>query len=209
MQGGLGCLLPVGRRIAPSRSRTLRVALIGLLTVVSWAAKHEKPDAPIPVVRISTVPLEYHPLSSFYLMSRTSSSSLDFIDNQHLLFTFRVTGLLKRLPDCPRDDEDQLIRALVVHLPDGRVERSAEWRLHDRGRYLWPLGNGRFMIRQRDSLLTTDSSLKLEPFVHSNTPLRLVKLSPDARMLLIETDLETAHQRPAEPGGAESLFGPR
>ncbi len=148
-------------------------------------------------------------VSSFYLMSRTSSSSLDFIDNQHLLFTFRVAGLLKRLPDCPRDDEDQLIRALVLHLPDGKVERSAEWRLHDRGRYLWPLGDGRFLIRVRDSLLTTDSSLKLEPFVHSNTPLRLVKLSPDARMLLIETDLENPHQRPAEPGGAESLFGPR
>src|SRR5271170_7139265 len=190
MRGRWDCLLPIGRRMTLSRSRSLGVALTGLLTVVSWAAKHEKADAPIPVVRISTVPLEYHPLSSFYLMSRTSSSSLNFIDNQHLLFTFRVTGLLKRMPDCRADDEDQLIRALIVHLPDGNIERSAEWRLHDRGRYLWPLGDGKFMVRQRDSLLTTDSSLELQPFLQSSSPLRLVKLSPDLRTLLIETDME-------------------
>src|SRR5271154_1171066 len=175
MRAGLARVLPDSRRIAPSRSRSLGVALVGLLTVVSWAAKHEKTDGPTPAVRISTVPLEYHPLSSFYLMSRTSSSSLNFIDNQHLLFTFRVTGLLKRLPDCRADDEDQLIRALVVHLPDGNIERSAEWRLHDRGRYLWPLGDGKFMVRQRDSLLTTDSSLELRPFAQSSTALRFVK----------------------------------
>src|SRR5271170_7469241 len=188
MSSGLGCLLPIGRRRAPSRSRSLGVALTSLMTVLSWAAKHEKTDAPTPVVRISTVPLEYHPLSSFYLMSRTSSSSLDFIDNEHLLFTFRATGLLKRLPDCQPDDEDQLIRALVVHLPDGKVERSVEWRMHDRGRYLWTLGNGKFMVRQRDTLEVTDSSLELQPFLSAGSSIRLIKLSPDSRMLLIETE---------------------
>src|SRR5271170_2471497 len=190
MRGRWDCLLPIGRRMTLSRSRSLGVALTGLLTVVSWAAKHEKTDAPTPVVRISTVPLEYHPLSSFYLMSRTSSSSLNFIDSQHLLFTFRVTGLLKRLSECQPDDEDQLIRALVVHLPDGKIERSAEWRMHDRGRYLWALGNGRFLVRQGDALEITDASLEMSPFLQSSSPLRLVKLSPDRRLVLVETDLE-------------------
>src|SRR5271170_5502060 len=188
MRGGLGAPLPIGRKMVSSQILRLGAAVACLLTATAWAAKHDKTDAPTPAVRIATGPLEYHPLSSFYLMSRTSSSSLNFIDDQHLLFTFRATGLLKRLPDCRPDDEDQLIRALVVHLPDGNVERSAEWRLHDRGRYLWPLGDGRFMVRQRDSLLTTDSSLELQPLLHSNSHLELVKLSPDSRMLLIETE---------------------
>lgn len=69
------------------------------------------------------------------------------------------------------------------------------------------------MVRQRDALLITDSSLELRPFLQSSTALRLVKLSPDSRMLLIETDLpkqaEDEERRVAEPAGAEGLFGPR
>jgi hypothetical protein len=206
-------LLPTGRKQALSRLRPLGIACISLLTATGWAAKHEKTEPPTPSIRIDTVPLEYHPLSSFYLLSRSSSSSLDFIDDQHLLFTFRVTGLMKRLPECHPDDEDQLIRALVVHLPDGKIERSADWRMHDRGRYLWALGNGKFMVRQRDSLELTDASLELHPFLKSNSPLRLVKLSPDAQMVLVETDLEKhteeEHQRLAAEAGADGLFGPR
>ena len=120
---------------------------------------------------------------------------------------------MKRLSECQPDDEDQLIRALVVHLPDGKIERSAEWRMHDRGRYLWALGNGKFMVRQRDSLEITDASLEMHPFLQSSSPLRLVKLSPDGRLLLVETDLEKhteeEHRRLAEAAGAEGIFGPR
>jgi hypothetical protein len=192
--------------------RLLGVVLVGLLTTVSWAAKHEKADGPTPSVRIPADQLGYHPLSAFYLMSRVSSSSLDFIDDQHLLFTFRVAGLLKRLPECQPDDEDQLIRALVVHLPDGNVERSAEWRMHDRGRYLWPLGDGKFLVRQRDALQTTDSSLELQPFIQVGRPIHLVKLSPDARLLLIETELEKhteeEHRKLVEAALAEGLSPP-
>jgi hypothetical protein len=168
----------------------LSAVCLSLIAPQAFASKHDKPEGPAPAIRIPSEPLGYHPLNSFYLMSRSSSSSLDFIDNDHLLFTFRVTGLLKRLADCQPDDEDQLIRALVVHLPDGNIVRSAEWRLHDRGRYLWALRDGRFLLRQRDSIFVTDSSLQLQPYIESASPIRLVKLSPDARMLLVENDLE-------------------
>jgi len=191
----------------------LGIACACLLTTAAGAAKHEKVGPPKPSARIDTAPLDYHPLSNFYLLARSSSSSLDFIDNQRLLFTFRATGLMKRLPDCQPDDEDQLIRALVIHLPDGNIERSAEWRMHDRGRYLWALGNGKFMLRQRDSLELTDASLELQPFLQSTSPLRLVKLSPDARLVLVETDLEKhteeEHRRLQAEAGSDALFGPR
>ena len=205
-------LLPSGRKRALPGLRPLGAACVCLLAATAWAAKHEKTEPPTPSARIDTVSLDYHPLSNFYLLSRSSSSSLDFIDDQHLLFTFRATGLMKRLSDCQPDDEDQLIRALVVHLPDGKIERSAEWRMHDRGRYLWALGNGKFMVRQRDSLQLTDASLELHPFLKSSSPLRLVKLSPDAQLVLVETDLEKhsdeEHQQLAAEAGADALFGP-
>ena len=50
--------------------------LTAVLTAIAWAAKHEKSDVAAPSARIDTQPLDYHPLSSFYLMSRSSSSSL-------------------------------------------------------------------------------------------------------------------------------------
>ena len=192
--------------------RLLGIACVGLLTAGAWAAKHEKTDAPAPSARIDTGPLDYHPLSSFYLMSRSSSSSLDFIDSEHLLFTFRATGLMKRLPDCQPDDEDQLIRALVVHLPDGKIERSAEWRMHDRGRYCGP---GQWEIYGPAAGFAGDH--RCEPGNASvpavESPLRLVKLSPDGRLLLVETDLEKQtedeYRRLAEAAGAEGFFGPR
>jgi len=213
MRGRWNGLCLTGHRAVRSKVLPLGFCLAGLLTSVAVAAKHEKTDTPAPAIRIATGPFDYHPLSSFYLMSRTSSSSLDFIDAQHLLFTFRATGLMKRLPECQPDDEDQLIRALVVRVPDGKIERSTEWRLHDRGRYLWALGNGKFLVRKQDELFITDPSLELRPFLSSTTPLRLIKLAPDARLVLVETDLERhtpeEHKRLVEAAKAEDLPPPR
>ena len=211
MWGGCEERLPIGRYAA--QRLFIGCALAILLIPACRAARHEKTEGPPPTLRIATDPLEYYPLSSFYLMSRTSSSSLDFIDNEHLLFTFRVTGLLKRLPECNSGDEDQVIRALVIHLPDGRVERSAEWRMHDRGHYLWSLPEGKFLVRQRDSLMLTDASLELKPFLNSKTPIRLVKPSPDAKLLLVESDLEKhteeEHRKLAAQALADEVSPPR
>jgi hypothetical protein len=196
-----------------SRFRSAGVLLVGWTTLAAWGAKHDKPTSPPPTIRILTAPLGYYPLSSFYLMGRMSSVSLDFIDNEHLLFTFRVPGLLKRMPECKPDDEDQVIRAMVVHVPDGVVERSTDWRMHDRGRYLWALRGGKFLVRERDTLSATDSKLELQPYLRSSTPIRLVKLSPDARILLVESDLEKhneeEHKKLAEDALLEGLSPPR
>jgi hypothetical protein len=189
------------------------VFLVALANLVSFASKRDQPPEPPPALRLLTQPLGYYPISSFYLMGRTSSVSLDFIDQDHLLFTFRVPGLLKRLPDCKPDDEDQVIRALVLHLPDGAIERSSDWRMHDRGRYLWPLHNGKFLVRQRDTLFATDALLELQPYLQSQTPIRLVKLSPDARLLLVESDLEKhseeQHKELVSSAALQGLSAPR
>jgi hypothetical protein len=191
----------------------LGLAALGSLTLTASAAKHEKAGSPPPALRIPTEPLGFYPQNSAYLISRTSSSSLDFIDSDHILFTFQSKGLLKRLPECQPDDEDQLIRAMVIHLPDGAVERSTEWRMHDRGRYLWPLRNGKFLVRQRDLLSVTDATLRLQPYIQAESPIRLVRLSPDARLLLVETDVEKhteeEHRRLVQQASLEGLSPPR
>lgn len=151
----------------------------------AWAQKTNevgpKADARIPVAALG-----YVAPSSFYLTARLSSISLDFIDDDHLLFTFRVAGLMKRMPDDPPDDEDQTIRALVLELPDGKVMAKSEWRVHDRSRYLWRMADGKFMLRQRSSLFLTDQSLALQPYISSTDPLESVQVSPDRSLIVME-----------------------
>ena len=81
--------------------------------------------------------------------------------------------------------------------------------MHDRYQYLWALGNGKFMVRQRNSLKLTDASLELQPFLESINPMRMVKLSPDAQSLLVETDLGKHSEDENQRLQADALFGPR
>jgi hypothetical protein len=162
-----------------------------------------------PALRIPTEPLGFAPPNSTYLMYQLSSNSLDFIDATHLLFTFREAGLLKRLPGEPEDDHDQMIRAVVLALPGGDIVNSTEWRLHDRERYLWPLGGGRFLLRQRDSLFLTDASLQLEPLLNVESHIQSVGVSPDRQLLTIQADAErhTAEEHKTLVDQAKAIGG--
>lgn len=143
---------------------------------------------PAPAERIEVASLGYLPPSSFYLTYRLSSMSMGFFDNDHLLFTFRLGGLLRRLPSDRPDDEDQEIRAVVLDLQSGKVVKQTEWRMHDRSRYLWAYPDGKFLVRIRNSLYLTDQSLELMPYLNFHSELRLLEVSPDRQTTLIETD---------------------
>lgn len=169
------------------------VAAGGLLLMAATAqAQRRKPPVPPPppqpAVRIEVAPLGYLPPGSFYLTYRLSSAALGFIDDDHLLFTFRVGGLLRRLPSDQPDDDDQQIRAVVLDLRTGKAVKQTEWREHDRSAYLWPYQNGEFLVRIRDSLFLTDRSLELRPFLNVPAGLRFVQVSPDRKLTVLETD---------------------
>lgn len=148
----------------------------------------QTPAEPQPALRIPVAPLGYAPPSAFYLTYRLSSASLGFFDDDRLLFTFRVGGLLRRLPSDRDGDDDQQIRAVVLDARTGNVVRQTEWRMHDRGQYLWPLANGKFLVRVRDALYLTDESLTLEHYLSFDTALRGVEVAPDRSRLVIQRD---------------------
>jgi hypothetical protein len=142
-----------------------------------------------PEQRISVGPLGYGPPGPLYMLSGRAFSSLDFVDADHLLFTFRQPRLLRRDGQGEADD-GQMIRAVVIDLPGGSVSASAEWRMRDRSRYLWPLGDGKFLIRQRNTYSLTDASLTLQPYVKVSTQVLDTEVSPDGRILVIEHQYE-------------------
>lgn len=193
--------------VAAIRNRA-SAAAAGLLLMASATQAQRKqptvaPAPPPPAIRIEVAPLGYLPPGSFYLTYRLSSAALGFVDDDRLLFTFRVGGLLKRLPSDQVDDDDQEIRAVVLDLHTGKVMKQTEWREHDRSAYLWPYPEGQFLVRVRDSLFLTDASLELRPFLNLAAGLRYIQISPDRKLTVLETD--EPQKAPADIGDTRAL----
>jgi hypothetical protein len=178
-------------------------AVGGVFALALWAEKKPAPGPPPdlkPAMSIAVAPLGYLPPGAFYLTYRLSSSAMGFFDNDHLLFTFRVGGLLKREPNEPANDDDQKIRAVVLDLRTGEVLKQAEWRMHDRWQYLWPFEDGKFLVRQRDSLFLTGETLALDPYMTFDSGVRVLQVSADRKMMAVETDDEARiHSQAPEP----------
>ena len=122
-----------------------------------------EPSLP-PAFSIPIEPLGFSAPSSNYMGARNSMVSLDFLDENRLLFTFRIPGLMHRDQLNTDDNNERQIRAVVLSLPKGTVEAQATWTVHDLVRYLWPLDNGHFLVRDRNNLLDGDATLTLKPY---------------------------------------------
>ncbi|HTJ31325.1 MAG TPA: hypothetical protein VL346_12530 [Acidobacteriaceae bacterium] len=168
--------------------------------------KQERASGPHPSAEISLPQLGFAAPSHFHLGDRWVQSSLDFLDEDHLLFTFRVPGLVMREhPEAGADpSEERNIRAMVLSLPSGRIEAEALWRLHDYATYLWTLPGGRFLLRDRNLLQIGNASLQLEPFLRFPGPVRYIELDPEEKMLVTQN----IERRPdAAANGEGSIAG--
>ena len=176
----------------PQLLRTRRILpLLALVLAGVPAASAKAPrGAARPIYSVPVAQFGYRPQKAPDLIGRSSTNSLDFIDAGHVLLTFRTGGLLRRLPDAQPDDDDQVVHAMVLEVPSGKVAATADWRLHDRGRYLWALQDGTFLLRQRDTLWLLDATLALRPFIAMPSRLQTVQPSPDGKLLLLEIDQE-------------------
>jgi hypothetical protein len=168
------------------------------------ASKHGKhpppelpPPPPQPNIVIPVTPLGFAPPAPFYLGDRVAQVSLNFLDEDNLLFTFRVPGLIARehLPPNQAVPEggsrpERHVRAVVLSLPSGKVTAEALWRLHDYGQFLWVLNDRRFLLRDWNTVQIGDSALHLTPFLRFPGPVNYLELDPDDRLLVAETSEE-------------------
>ena len=143
----------------------------------------EKPSQS-PAFQVPVGPLGFSAPGAFYLGQRTSLVSLDFLDEDRLLFTFRVPGLMRR---DAGDDEERQIRAVVLKLPGGAVEAEAVWRVHDRAHYLRMLKDGHFLLRDGSDLDVGDASLELRPFLRFPGPLLSLETDPTQQFLVTDS----------------------
>ena len=136
-----------------------------------------------PSFSIPAESLGYSQPASFYLGMRNSLMSLDFLDEDRLLFTFRVPGLISRSHRDEETENQRKVRAVVLRLPQGNVEAEAVWTLHDKRRYLYNLGNGKFFLRDRDTVQVGDASLQLKPFLQFPGPVLWMEVDPSRQFL--------------------------
>jgi hypothetical protein len=129
--------------------------------------------------------------------------SLDFIDENRLLFTFRVPGLLRREAGESEVGDERQIRAVVLALPAGTVEAEALWTVHDRVRYLWMLKDGHFLLRDRNRLEQGDATLELKPYLRFAGPLLYLEMDPSQQFLVTDSsEPEAKTEKPGEPSSA-------
>jgi hypothetical protein len=167
------------------------------------------PDRPSlrPVFTVPVEPLGFSAPGAIYLGARNSLVSLDFLNENHLLFTFRVPGLMRREPEDGAGGEERQIRAVVVVLPEGKVESEALWTVHDRVRYLWMLKNGHFLLRDRDGLQEGDAKLELKPLLQFPGPLLWLELDP-MQQLMVTNSREPAVEKSADSGDGQKTVQP-
>jgi len=165
---------------------------LGGLTPAPPTGKHAHavPAAPKaslpPAFTIPVEPLGYSAPGALYLGQLYTLTSLDFLDENRLLFTFRVPGLIHREHGAASDEDsdEHHIRALVLDIPSGSVRAEAVWTLHDRARYLSMLKDGHFLLRDGDSLQAGDATLTLKPILRFPGPLLTVEVDPTQQFMV-------------------------
>lgn len=179
-------------------------------------AKAKDAEQPGKPLTIPVEPLGFGIIPPHFVSPLASMFTVNFVDETHLLFTFTARTLLKRLPDATADDEDRNVAALLLELPSGKVIARTEWRTRDQDRYLWPLGDGRFLLRVRSrfSLLDPmrrlaeggpDAAFRPETFLEIQRRIGYVSVSPGGDLLAIETLPPRAERKPGVSGDATAL----
>ena len=160
----------------------------------------QKPSLP-PTWSLSVDSLGFAPPGPLYLGQRNALTSLDFLGENQILFTFRVPALLRRVPGADQSDERE-IRAVVLDLPSGALDSERSWTVYDRARYLWMLNDGHFLFRVGNDLLEGDATLNLTPLLRFPGPLLTVDMDPGQHYLV--TNSREPVRPAAQAGAADS-----
>lgn len=104
-------------------------------------------------------PFGFRRISDRILQSERSVLSVDFAGPDRLLISFASRDLIRRDPEATEEDRDRQVEVVLLEISSGKAIARSRWRLHDDQQYLWPLGDGRFLVRERSRLRMFDARL--------------------------------------------------
>jgi hypothetical protein len=164
-----------------------------------------------PWAQVSLDSIGFPGVSASFLQIGASMLTVHILDDSHLLVTFSTRDLVPRLADDPKTDDDRMVAAEIVDLPSGKVAARTVWHMHDHARYLWKLGDGRFLVRIGNRLSTMMPLANLnskDPFERTVFPDQqyrpsVVVVSPGGRLVTLESVVSYVNP----DGRAEALLG--
>ena len=166
------------------------VFLLAALFTTGIAA--DDANAPVPLTAKAVAHLDlsvagYKELSAMARRSDMVNFTIHFIDRDHILLTYNPKKMIRRPMECPPTHADHFIHAAVLDTRTGVVLREVDWYLHDGGRYLWPLGSGKFLLRRLNSLYEIDADLTEKLLYTSPQDLVWTSVTPDGKQVITET----------------------
>lgn len=129
------------------------------------AVEHAADNSMAPMRSIDLESLSFRRLSPLRGRDGAHHLAFDFFDEDHLLITFEGSEMVRRRRSCPQTHDDRIVHAHVVDIKTGAVLRTADWYLHDRRPYLWPLGPGKMLLRRGDGLFELNQDLTEKPIL--------------------------------------------
>ena len=189
---------------------SLIAVLCGFLMGVACAGA-AKPNQNGPLTIPADV-LGYQPMPPIFAAQGGTEFTLHFVDETHLLFTFGVRTLMPRLADAAPEDQDRNVAAVLLELPTGKVLARTQWRTRDHDKFLWPLGQGRFLLRVRSRLTLLDpleniaehgvsEAFSQQEVMTLKRPIGYISVAPAGDLMGIET---IPPRKPKLTGGAAS-----
>jgi len=93
--------------------------------------------------------------------------------------------LLERAAD--ESPANRQMKAVVLSLPDGKVESQTLWTVPDRARFVWALKDGHFLLRDQQGLKIGDATLQTRSLVSLSGEFRSLQIDPTAGFVVVQT----------------------
>ena len=137
-----------------------------------------------PAFTIPVSSMGYSIPGTSYLLRQQQLVSLDFIDENRLLFSFHVASGLRERSGDEDPERPQQIHAVVVDVATGKTGPETDWSMPDRRRYLWMLNDGRFLMRVAGGVDEGDAELKTKEYLRWPGQLMWIQMDPEQKFLM-------------------------
>jgi hypothetical protein len=158
--------------------------------------------ATLPVRQFGFPELPTHEMTRF-----DYEAAVSYLGTNQLFFAFNPHVLIKRTIADAAFPQLHLIRGVLIDLKTLKTEKTIEWRLPDRGRYLWPVGGKQILLHVNHELRLYGPDLKLLKTFPLEGALAFVCASPSGNYFAVgvtkERHTDFVHEQLREAEGRE------